>query len=178
MTTVTAPKAMSATEQAEIMKIVNAFTSFKERIQTIFDEAEKVEVELQFESTIDGKHYNFASDEVIFFKDLIVAETEGKLAIVCTGGVKDKAFEMNYADSVMVHNGTKGNYLNHIIDDEFSKAFADVEGIKRFRFLENKLKAETGLAAILSNPEKWLKDIKASSERETLYSKIENYGIF
>jgi hypothetical protein len=159
--------------------LAKCWMDFRSRLAKFFEDVEEVEVELQFESSYDDKtHHTFNADEAVFVSDIKVCPAN-TVVFIAPYGPKDKSFHYSEAELINVTSEGKTEQLNSVIDRHFSEAFKEFSDIKNVTFLERKyLVAMAGLGPMFNDAENHIKNIELNKDRSTLYSKLDNYGIF
>ena len=163
-----------------LVPLAQAWQTFRNSMLAHMDGLDSSYVELGFESSYDEKtHYNFNNDEAVFLSDITISPN-GNVVFVCPFGSKEKTFHYSECELINLVDSSKEEApMNTVVNQLFREAFKDVEDVNSVTMLERKmlLRVEEARNA-LSDPEAFLKSLEVAKERSTLYSKIEEFGIF
>lgn len=163
------------------MLIANAWIDYKAKLIQRFDNIQKATVQIQFESSYDDKtHHTFSSDEVIFLSDVKVSP-KGNIVYVTPHGSKDKTFEFSESELIEIQNQDNSiDMLNDVIAAYYKETIGSVlTDAPTITLFERKyISPNAGMAAMLNDPDAFVKTVALTKDRSELYSKIENYGLF
>jgi hypothetical protein len=171
-------------DDLDVVAIVKAFEVFRDDIQLISDSAEKMIVELDFESSHGKNHYNFKQEEQIILSGIKISPDTKKIVFGAVFGANDKYFNTDEAELIKVtRNNLNGDPegelvtrdLSEWIREGFSAAFHDLK-INSIPALQAMVRNNPPLLDIINNPGKFLEEIDRKGSRGKAYSKLEKYG--
>lgn len=161
------------------IRLANAWLNFRRGIADFVENVEECTVELLFVSSLDPHtHYSFDPDDSIFISDVCIS-SQKRVVFAVPYGTGNKYFNSKEAELIDTRTeGVKEN-LNKVIERIYSDAFAKVPEAPTILDLEKKyLSKHPQLCELLNSAEEALKLHSLKSERERLYSKLTNFGIF
>lgn len=170
-------------DEFDITALVKAFEAFKDGIQLFCDKAEKLVVDLPFESSLDSKtHYNFQQEEVVILSGCKINPFNKKIIFTAVFGANDKAFyvedseliEAYSLDEVTEEKTTKS--LKAAIDEQFTAAFPKDLKLHSIVALQAMVRNNPGLVDILNDPSAFLEEIETVGERAKAYAVLEGFG--
>lgn len=172
-------------DDIDVFALAKSFEAFKDAIQLLCDKANKLEVELAFESSLDNKtHYSYSPDEIVTVSGCKINPINRKIIFTTIFGASDKIFYLEDGELINVvtpndDTGTPSSKsFKQCVDEAFTASFTSSESTKihSVAALQAMIRNNIGLVDVLNDPGKYLEQIENAGARIKAYTSLNGFG--